>query len=95
MQLRNAIGSHTLEDWELLKAFYNFMCLCCKEIEPNIKLTEDHIIPISIGGTDDISNIQPLCHNCNSRKNTKTISYLPISNTQLMLLKSQGERGVN
>jgi hypothetical protein len=69
-------GSYTLEQWnELIKKF-DYMCLCCKRKQPEIKLTVDHILPISMGGRNSIENLQPLCFSCNARKNAKHIDYI-------------------
>ena len=62
---KGAIGNHTLKEWNELKESYGDVCAYCKMPK---KLTKDHIIPISKDGTDYIENIQPLCHNCNSKK---------------------------
>lgn len=63
---KNAQGSHTLEQWEAMKRIFRNKCANCGMVK---KLTKDHIQPLSKGGSDYISNIQPLCRNCNSKKN--------------------------
>lgn len=69
-----ASGSHTQGEWENLKAQYNWTCPHCNRKEPIIKLTVDHIIPLSKGGSHNIENIQPLCKGCNSRKKDKIVA---------------------
>lgn len=68
-------GSFTKKEWLELKVKYNNTCPSCGKSEPEIKLTADHIVPLSKGGSGYINNIQPLCIRCNSEKFVKTIYY--------------------
>lgn len=70
-----APGSYSPAEWRALKLHYQGTCLRCKLQEPEIKLVPDHVIPLSKGGADDITNIQPLCEKCNSWKFVKTIDF--------------------
>lgn len=62
----------THAEWVALCERYDHRCLCCDKQKP---LSPDHVVPVSRGGTSDISNIQPLCVDCNKRKNARTIDY--------------------
>jgi hypothetical protein len=74
-------GGHTRKQW-LDKLAQYACCPHCgrgwQEIpaRPNKRYgnrtwTKDHIIPVSKGGKDDIDNIQPLCYQCQFKKNNK------------------------
>ena len=76
-RLSNSFGQFTKQEWENLKRAYSYICPSCKKREPEIKLTIDHIIPLSKGGTNYISNIQPLCGKCNNHKYTKVMTFQP------------------
>jgi len=43
----------------------------CVECGTTHDITIDHKHPLSLGGSDDVSNLQFLCRSCNSRKGTK------------------------
>ncbi|MFQ3583430.1 MAG: HNH endonuclease [Cyanobacteriota bacterium] len=45
-----------------------FRCLGCGKTASQAKLQIDHIVPIAHGGSNDISNLQTLCRDCNLRK---------------------------
>ena len=70
-------GNYTAAEWNSLAEHYGGKCLCCGRTD--VKLTADHVVPVSKGGTSNIDNIQPLCKSCNSRKRDKTIDYRPSS----------------
>lgn len=69
-------GSHTVsERREKFRQLGN-ACVYCGSTH---KLTVDHDVPLSRGGTDNIENVVPACRSCNSKKNTRTASeYLAV-----------------
>lgn len=69
----NAEGSYDETEWLELCAKYGNKCLRCGRTDR--KLTPDHVIPLSKGGTNWIWNIQPLCFFCNSGKKIRTDDY--------------------
>lgn len=71
---KQASGDFTTEEWIRLCDYYGNRCLACGKQE---SISIDHIVPLSKGGSNDISNLQPLCLSCNSSKNARTIDYRP------------------
>ena len=77
----NIEGSFTNQEWLQLKSIYGNCCLCCGKHESVLSspIQQDHVVPRSKGGTNWISNIQPLCEGCNGMggKGTKSTDYRP------------------
>jgi 5-methylcytosine-specific restriction enzyme A len=48
-----------------------YQCQSCGKTTLKTDLTIDHIIPLSRGGQNDISNLQTLCFICNQQKTDK------------------------
>lgn len=47
-----------------------------------ILMTRDHIIPKSRGGQELMSNMQPMCCKCNSRKGSKLVTITPVTHQE-------------
>jgi 5-methylcytosine-specific restriction endonuclease McrA len=59
-------GTHSKSEWDALKIEFSGRYVRCGTDEYNVE--RDHIIPVYQGGSDAISNIQPLCARCNASK---------------------------
>ena len=68
-------GTHTDDEWQLMKEYFNNTCVRCAGASGLIKVGKDHIMPLYQGGSDSIKNIQPLCARCNSSKGSENIDH--------------------
>lgn len=68
------LDTHTTAEWQEMRDMIGH-CVICGTSAEDAKLVKDHIIPIYQGGSDGISNIQPLCRACSSRKGSDTSDY--------------------
>jgi 5-methylcytosine-specific restriction endonuclease McrA len=69
-------GEHfATEEWLALLESHGVVCLACGADED---LSVDHIVPLSHGASNAISNIQSLCETCNSLKGATVWNYRPL-----------------
>ena len=60
-------GEYTNIEWNNTLNNFNNSCAYCGDT--NSKLTVEHVIPVSMGGSSFIFNLIPSCIECNHRKN--------------------------
>lgn len=71
-RLRNApVRDLTTAQWGAILVEHNYTCAYCGI--SGVAMTQDHIIPLSRGGSHTASNVTPACRPCNSSKGTKTL----------------------
>lgn len=66
-------GRHTREEFQEMVNFFSGFCVKCGGGKNDI--LRDHIIPIYQGGSDAITNLQPLCMRCNTGKGSDNTDY--------------------
>lgn len=61
----------SLDDWYEALRFFNYSCAYCGKT--HIKLTQEHIVPVSGGGGYIRGNIIPACGPCNQNKSSENL----------------------
>lgn len=67
----NAVGKWSAADLRIVKSILGDMCLKCGSAE---RISVDHVIPLAMGGSNQPTNLQPLCTSCNSRKGSRSMA---------------------
>jgi HNH endonuclease len=57
-------------DWQQILEKYQHRCPVCSRSEPEVRFQQDHKIPRTRGGSNELTNLQPLCDECNNFKST-------------------------
>lgn len=69
-RIRGSEGNHTAADvLRLFEAQRRMCAICACSIEHKYEV--DHIMPLALGGSNGVENIQLLCPNCNRHKSAK------------------------
>lgn len=72
---RDMAGSHTEAEWKSVVQRYGNRCLRCEATGEVVTMTKDHVVPVSQGGANYASNLQPLCGPCNLWKGNRDIDF--------------------
>lgn len=76
-RVHGAVGGHTAEEFLGLLVRTGYVCTYCSCPLSEKTATRDHIVPLSKGGSNFITNIAPACKPCNCRKGAKLKLHYP------------------
>jgi hypothetical protein len=64
-----------------------YLCEYCHASEQwqYVQFTVDHVIPLSLGGTDNLENLALACFHCNRRKTNRLTATDPLSGEEVSL----------
>lgn len=71
------LGDHSKYEWIEMLEFFEYTCVKCLGSSGLDNVEKDHIIPLYMGGSNALDNIQPLCAKCNSSKGCEMKDYRP------------------
>lgn len=78
MSIAKRLGTHTRQQWDAIVAETGGICVRC-HYQHNLKFErpcKSYVIPIFLGGTNAIDNVQPLCRGCATAKTDERINWL-------------------
>lgn len=84
-------AQHRAERLLVIYANQQGKCGGCQHPYPQRNLTVDHIVPRARGGEDEPSNLQLLCHYCNSTKGDRPQSALIVRLRELGIIDDAGK----
>ena len=54
-------------------------CVRCGFFGKEVRLTLDHVVPLSLGGNNELFNLQLLCDSCNQLKGSGIADYRQVA----------------
>jgi 5-methylcytosine-specific restriction endonuclease McrA len=67
-------SNFSFEEWLQILDRFEHCCAYCHRSD--VKLTMDHVVPVSCGGEHIAENIVPACKSCNSKKGNRPVSIM-------------------
>jgi hypothetical protein len=64
-----------------------YLCEYCHASEQwqYVRFTVDHVMPLTLGGADDLENLALACFHCNRKKTNRLMAIDPLSNEETSL----------